>query len=611
MSAKSVASAERPSSRVQDNPKSVSPAIHPAALEVKRRMEAAGLGVRALADKAGIDNGGLSKILTGKIAEPKVTQLAKLAAALGTTLPELLGFEAATGNGQAMVALEDIREGNNVRTDYDDDGIDWLAGSIKALGLLQPLGVRPLDHRGYVTLVYGYRRYEAIGRLCEDGDWDPEAATVPVVFVDDDASEKDRILAQLAENLAREDMSPLDEGEAYRQLIDVEKMDSGEIADQVGKSRRTIQDRAKLARDLCDRGKGMLRLGTLTAAQASALILAPNGKGQQQTILDRIVNGEPGLSTEAGIRQALGLDRSAPAGAGDQPAAADDPDDLLGPFKRERTGTQPDGSFTLMGAEETAEVMNEPPIGETADDDDQLDIEDAEWDGPDAHGVYCEKKANAHVAQTGNPVTGHRHDYIKILAIETADGWIAAPEVRLWHSGTGGHSSPLSDDRPHHATEAEAVAEVAEAELLNLERMATGGHLKSVAVTLLPTLAKQLLTLAGREGNDVPYSLRSTTLRDRYAKQPKEGLIASTRVKPQAPTEAHAVDRLGHQLAAAIDEAEELRLAISYTLDEVAEEEALAWLSAWFHGDEQAKEQLQAYMERCGSASGQGEESAA
>lgn len=150
------------------------------------------------------------------------------------------------------------------RRRFDPDALDALAESIRRHGLLQPLVVRREAH-GY-ELIAGERRLRAAQRAgLED---------VPVVVRE--ATPPERLELALIENLQREDLTALEEAEAYRQLIEVYGLTQEEIAQRVGKSRPAIANALRLL-SLPDAVKAQLESGELTAGHARA-VLAVEGE---------------------------------------------------------------------------------------------------------------------------------------------------------------------------------------------------------------------------------------------------------------------------------------------------------------------------------------------
>jgi ParB family chromosome partitioning protein len=120
------------------------------------------------------------------------------------------------------------------RSRFDDATLAELAASIREVGILQPIVVRRTD-QGY-EVVTGERRLRA-AKLAG-------LATVPVVLRDSDDS--DLLREALIENIHREDLNPIELGEAFRQLLDELGLKQEELADRVGVSRSHIANTIRL-----------------------------------------------------------------------------------------------------------------------------------------------------------------------------------------------------------------------------------------------------------------------------------------------------------------------------------------------------------------------------
>jgi ParB family transcriptional regulator, chromosome partitioning protein len=150
---------------------------------------------------------------------------------------------------------------------FDEDALAGLADSIRRHGLLQPLVVRRIA--GRYELIAGERRLRAAMRAGLD--------TVPVIVRE--ARPEDRLELALIENLQRENLTPLEEAEAYRHLIDQYGLTQEELAERVGKSRPAITNSLRLL-GLPDAVKAQLESGELSAGHARA-VLAVEGAAEQ------------------------------------------------------------------------------------------------------------------------------------------------------------------------------------------------------------------------------------------------------------------------------------------------------------------------------------------
>jgi ParB family chromosome partitioning protein len=121
------------------------------------------------------------------------------------------------------------------RTRFDDDAIASLAASIREVGILQPIVVRRAGDGRY-EVIAGERRLRAAKTA--------GLATVPVVLRDSEDSELLR--EALIENIHREDLNPIEQAEAFRQLLEELGLKQEELADRVGVSRSHIANTIRL-----------------------------------------------------------------------------------------------------------------------------------------------------------------------------------------------------------------------------------------------------------------------------------------------------------------------------------------------------------------------------
>ena len=145
------------------------------------------------------------------------------------------------------------------RKDFDREKIQELADSIKENGLLQPILVTPLENGGY-RIVAGERRWRA-ARLAG-------LKEVPVYVRD--LSEKQVMQLALIENIQRQDLTPIEEEKAYKQLMDKYFMTQQELAKAVGKSRSAIANAVRLL-ELAEPVQKYLDRGELSVGHAKVL----------------------------------------------------------------------------------------------------------------------------------------------------------------------------------------------------------------------------------------------------------------------------------------------------------------------------------------------------
>src|SRR2546427_3084926 len=182
---------------------------------------------------------------------------------------------AAAPSELAVPVHEIVPNPEQPRRHFDDEALDLLADSIRRHGLLQPLVVRRIA--GRYELIAGERRLRAARRAGLE--------RVPVIVRE--ARVEDRLELALIENVQRENLTPLEEAEAYRHLIDAHGLTQEKIAARVGKSRPVITNTLRLL-GLPDAVKAQLESGELTAGHARA-VLAIEGVAEQVSFAREIV----------------------------------------------------------------------------------------------------------------------------------------------------------------------------------------------------------------------------------------------------------------------------------------------------------------------------------
>jgi ParB family transcriptional regulator, chromosome partitioning protein len=229
--------------------------------------------------------------------------------ALGKGLSQLIGeqFEGAPSEIAVDSILPNQRQ---PRTHFDEAALEELAASIKELGVLQPLIVRPLAE-GRFELIAGERRLRA-ARLAG-------LATVPVLTRS--ADNRASLEMAIVENVQREDINPMEASRAYRRLMDEFDLTQEQVAERVGKSRTGVANLVRLLR-LPKRVQEGLESGRITEGHARALLSFDN-EAQQLAVFDQIV--ERGLTVRE-VEKASKT-RTAPSPRREPAAPSTDPND--------------------------------------------------------------------------------------------------------------------------------------------------------------------------------------------------------------------------------------------------------------------------------------------
>ena len=207
---------------------------------------------------------------------------------LGRGLEVLLG--GATATELAELPVDAIHPNpRQPRRRFDSEAGAGLRDSVRAQGVVQPVLVRPRTAGGY-ELIAGERRW----RAAREANLEMLPALVR------DAADRDALLLGLVENVAREELSPVEEARAYALLMDEFELSLGEIAERVGGSKPAVSNRVRLL-ELSEDILSMVERGELTEGHARAVLAVPDNEGRRR-LARKIVR--QGLSVRAAEREA-------------------------------------------------------------------------------------------------------------------------------------------------------------------------------------------------------------------------------------------------------------------------------------------------------------------
>ena len=175
------------------------------------------------------------------------------------------------------------------RRRFEPEAASGLAESVRRQGVIQPLLVRPRGIGGY-EIVAGERRWRAAREAGRE--------TVPAVVRT--ADDRDTLLLGLVENVAREQLTPIEEARAYAVLIDEFSLSLGEVAERVGRSKPSVSNRIRLL-ELPDDVLGMVERGQLTEGHARAVLAVPDHDGRRRLAREVVRRG---LSVRAAEQRA-------------------------------------------------------------------------------------------------------------------------------------------------------------------------------------------------------------------------------------------------------------------------------------------------------------------
>ena len=189
------------------------------------------------------------------------------------------------------------------RGHFDEEALSQLAESIREVGVLQPVLVRPIGDGEY-ELIAGERRWRAARRV--------GLQTIPALVREtDDAAALEQALV---ENIHRDGLNPLEEAAAYQQLIEDFGLTHDEVASRVGRSRATVTNTLRLMQ-LPPAIQKSVQDGKLSNGHARALLGSPDRAFQEQ-LAKRIVADDLSVrATEEAVREHQGEGNgAAPAG---------------------------------------------------------------------------------------------------------------------------------------------------------------------------------------------------------------------------------------------------------------------------------------------------------
>ncbi|MBL8059892.1 MAG: ParB/RepB/Spo0J family partition protein [Chthonomonas sp.] len=219
--------------------------------------------------------------------------------ALGKGLAQLLGEQSDVQPNELELS-QIVANKDQPRKTFDDDALAELADSIKSVGLLQPIVVRPISENKY-EIIAGERRYRAAKKA--------GLTSVPVHV----RSATDSSVLQLAliENIQREDITPVELAKAYRELVDQFNLTQEQVAQRVGKSRVGIANSLRLLK-LPDEVLDALSAGLITEGHAKALLSCDNERRLRELFF-RII--DQGLTVREAEKVARAVEKSAPTKA--------------------------------------------------------------------------------------------------------------------------------------------------------------------------------------------------------------------------------------------------------------------------------------------------------
>lgn len=200
---------------------------------------------------------------------------------LGALINQNLVQEDSNDKNTNMISINLIKPNENQpRKNFDDEKILMLAQSIKEHGIIQPLILKKIDD--FYIIVAGERRWRAAKSI--------GLKELPAVIME--LSNKDLLEISLIENIQREDLDPIEEGLAYKKLLDDFNITQEQLGKRIGKSRTVITNSIRLL-NLDTRVQEYLIDGVISESHAR-LILSVDNNDLQYEIAQKII--DEGLS---------------------------------------------------------------------------------------------------------------------------------------------------------------------------------------------------------------------------------------------------------------------------------------------------------------------------
>lgn len=203
-----------------------------------------------------------------------------------------------SGHGSPLTSIQEIAIDSIVpnpfqpRTEFVKERIEELAGSIKLMGIIQPITVKKLENGRY-QIISGERRFRA-SRLAGK-------TTIPAYIKD--ADENSMLEMAIVENIQREDLDPIEISLSFRRLIDECDLTQDALSQRVGKNRATVANYLRLLR-LPPEIQLIVKSGKISMGHAKA-ILGVEKEDLLLGIVNRIIEEDMSVrETEALVKRA-------------------------------------------------------------------------------------------------------------------------------------------------------------------------------------------------------------------------------------------------------------------------------------------------------------------
>lgn len=205
----------------------------------------------------------LGRGLSALISAPPVSVISSAEPANTRDFPSATEPDSDPRSGQVKFVKISVLQANATqpRQAFSEQEIQELSDSIKTLGILQPILVRPVgDGNGY-QIVAGERRYRAAGRAGLE--------EVPVIVRD--LSDRETLEVALVENVQRQNLTAIEEARGYQRLIDEFNLTAQEVAEKVGKDRATVANIVRILK-LPEVVQSMIAESRISLGHAKAIL---------------------------------------------------------------------------------------------------------------------------------------------------------------------------------------------------------------------------------------------------------------------------------------------------------------------------------------------------
>jgi len=220
---------------------------------------------------------------------------------LGALIPEHQQYfdssrnPADSGGIVSIIPLDKLKPNpDQPRKTFPEASIDELADSIRRHGLLQPILAEPAGDDEYV-IVAGERRYRAAGRA--------GLTEIPVIIRS--VSAEKRLQLSLIENIQREDLNPIEEAQAYHELMEITGYTQEQVAEAVGKNRSTVANAMRLLK-LPEAMREAVMQGKISAGHARSLLALAEAADREALFARIIAEGLSVRQTEAAVLELSG-----------------------------------------------------------------------------------------------------------------------------------------------------------------------------------------------------------------------------------------------------------------------------------------------------------------